>query len=129
MEKSDYSTVRYVISLGSNAKMATDNIIIAINWLERSFAVTGVSEVYETVAVGNAKGPYVNSVVVLESELTVSLLDQKLKEFELANGRDENARSRGLVPIDLDIVIAGSDILRPWEYAQLFFQKGFNQIK
>ncbi len=121
--------IPYVISLGANCGGAERRVAEAIEWLRSSFDLLKVSSVYQTEAVGGAKGVYFNAVALIESSLPTPELDSLMKAYEMDQGRDEATRLRGEVPIDLDIVIEADRILRPWEFAQKFFREGYDQLK
>lgn len=55
-------------------------------------------------------------------------LEDKLKEKEKEMGRDSRCREKGLVPIDIDIVICDGEIWKDWDYRQKFFQIGYSQL-
>ncbi len=55
-------------------------------------------------------------------------LNSAFKAYERACGRDEECRSKGLVPIDLDIVMWNGDVVREKDYKQQFFKIGWEQI-
>ena len=67
--------------------------------------------------------PYTNQC------LGVSQLNALLKQHEIAEGRTDEMRARKQVPIDIDIVIYDGEILRPNDYNQAFFQKGWKEIR
>jgi len=68
-------------------------------------------------------------VVEAETSLTLHDLGIKLKETEIEAGRDDECRELGLVPLDMDIVVFDSKILRPRDFAQSFFRIGLKQLK
>ncbi len=124
---SDRSNIA-VISLGSNMENARSRVVEAIHWLTNTFSNASVSEVYETNPVGGALGTYFNAVARIETTLPLDDLNESLKDYELKAGRTEECRILKKVPIDLDIVIFNKEIVRPWEYSQMFFRKGFESL-
>ena len=124
-----------VLCLGSNCgdrKKTLENALTVIRSIAESVKA---SEMYETPAVADAsstafaKHPYVNMVVEAETSLTLHDLGIKLKETEIEAGRDDECRKLGLVPLDMDIIVFDSKILRPRDYAQSFFRIGLKQLK
>ena len=118
----------FIISLGSNSGPSELQIRDAVSWLSDNFELVGVSEIYRTEPVGHAKGIYYNAVAAIRAILSAGELDNRLKIYEVSKGRDDGARERGDVPIDLDIVLADDKVLREWEYNQEFFRRGFRQL-
>lgn len=117
---------KYVLSLGSNT--SEENVSEAIHWLGSQFAGMRVSCIYETPAV-RARGVYHNAVAEVECNLAYAELESKFKSYELLCGRDAEARSAGVVPIDIDIVMTDGEITRPWDYRQQFFKIGYTAIR
>lgn len=122
----------YVLSIGSNVSRA--NVEAAIKWLRAQFGDIKVSHVYETPAISSkemecsASSVYNNSVACVDTLLDYAGLESLFKTYELERGRDAQARAAGVVPIDIDIVVADGMIIRPWDYRQQFFKIGLAAI-
>lgn len=122
----------YVLSIGSNVSRA--NVEAAIKWLRAEFGDIKVSHVYETPAISSkemecsAESVYDNAVACVGSKLDFAGLEVLFKAYELECGRDAEARAAGVVPIDIDIVMADGMIIRPWDYRQQFFKIGLAAI-
>ena len=43
-------------------------------------------------------------------------------------GRDSEARERGDVPLDVDIVLFDAEIVRPRDFSQSFFRIGYESL-
>lgn len=113
------------LSLGSNCGDRERAIREAVKWLTGVLEETRACGSYETEAIGGGTRPYLNSVVEARTGLSDGHLNALLKEYERAHGRDEAARTRGDVPIDIDLVVSDGRILRPRDYTADFFQIGF----
>lgn len=72
---------------------------------------------------------YFNAVSVFSADTPADELKLILKAYELTHGRTSEARSKGLVPIDLDLVIVNNEIVRRSDYDEEYFQIGYRQIK
>lgn len=122
----------YVLSIGSNVSEA--NVSEAIAWLNAQFVDILVSHVYETPAISSkgvecsAQSVYDNAVACVVSRFDSDSLESMLKAYELECGRDAVAREAGIVPIDIDIVMADGTVIRPWDYRQHFFKIGYAAI-
>ncbi|MDE6273304.1 MAG: 2-amino-4-hydroxy-6-hydroxymethyldihydropteridine diphosphokinase [Muribaculaceae bacterium] len=121
--------MRYVIGLGSNCEPRELHLINALNRLAALADSIYSSTHYESPALGGGKSHYLNAVAEIESSLTPDQLNAWLKRMELDEGRDDDARAEGRVPIDADIVIADDRILRPKDYSQYFFRRGFEELR
>ena len=55
-------------------------------------------------------------------------LNLRLKRYETEAGRTDEARRRGEVAVDIDIVMMDDAIVRPRDAAQDYFKIGFSQL-
>ena len=124
--------VRVVISIGSNCGDRKSLVEEAIAWLKTILIQTQYSSVYETPCAKNIGRPYMNAVISgyyqAEGIDVKDSLEELLKEKEHEMGRTAQCRESGEVPIDMDVVLLNGDIVRPWDYRQKFFQKGYHEI-
>lgn len=120
--------VTVVLSLGSNCGDRRGNVGRAMEWLMEILEGVSCSGIYETLPVGHGGMNYFNAVVTGCFKGTVEELNAKCKEYEINHGRDEEARRMGRVPVDIDIVMAGGEVLRPRDYRSLFFRKGYEAL-
>lgn len=120
-----------VISLGSNipGDKGTAIIVQAIQWLTSTYRKVAQSHIYTTLPLSGTGPDYTNAVAVVECspDTTAATLQDSCKRYELECGRDEKARERGEVVIDLDVVFFAEDCLRPGEIGHEYFRKGFSE--
>lgn len=121
--------MKYVIGLGSNCGYREAHLLHALNALAEISDSLYSSTHYESPALGGGASHYLNAVAEIESSLPTPELERLLKELEIREGRDEEARREGRVPLDADIVIAGDEILRPKDYSQFFFRRGYEELR
>jgi len=101
---------RYALSLGSNLGDRLSSLRLGYSGLESLGRVVGVSGLYETAPRGGPEqGPYLNSVVILETGLTPSELLDRCQSIEAGAGR---LRAERWGPRSLDIDIVTSDGLQ-----------------
>lgn len=128
-----------LISVSSNCGDRIKNCEDALAWLASVLKNTFSSSVYETEDIScrnnsaySASHPekpkYMNAVFSGYSYIPFEKLNENLKSYELQHGRDSEARRKGRVPIDLDIVKWNHEILRPRDYAADYFRKGLTEI-
>jgi 2-amino-4-hydroxy-6-hydroxymethyldihydropteridine diphosphokinase len=100
------------LSLGSNMGNRAANIAAAIEALEkRGVRVMRRSAIYETEPVDvRDQDWFFNCVVEAESELESEQLMRELLEIERTLGRERRI-PKGPRPIDIDILLFGSDII------------------
>ena len=102
-----------VLSLGSNCGDRESAVAEAAGWLSRMLDGFSCSDIYETRAIGHDGPDYMNAVVIGSTKLTLAELEASCKAYELSHGRDEQSRREKRVPVDIDIVMANGDVLRP----------------
>lgn len=118
---------KVTLSLGSNNGDRTAFVSDALGWLHRILSVINHSSIYETPELHGKGAPYMNAVVTGETDKEFSILNNAIKQYECSCGRNAETRKRGIVPIDIDIVIWNGEILRPADYNHSFFRIGFEE--
>ena len=117
-----------VLSIGSNSADRDAQMTNCIAWLRGIATPTKLSSVYNSPA-SNGKDPdYLNAVAEITSTLTHPELTKLLKDYERQCGRTPQSKSLGSIPIDIDIVMWNGEVLRPKDFAQYYFAKGWNEI-
>jgi 2-amino-4-hydroxy-6-hydroxymethyldihydropteridine diphosphokinase len=96
------------LSLGSNID-AQRNIRLALDALARQFSSLSLSSVYESESIGFDGDNFLNLVVVVETDLSLVLVQEFLKQLEESQGRDRTQAKFSSRPIDVDILFYGSD--------------------
>ncbi len=117
-----------VISIGSNVAQRRARVEQAIAWIKTILEETECSDIYETAPLNGSGSNYVNAVVRGETELSLSGFIALTKEYERQQGRDDEARKRGEVVVDIDVVIADGEIIRLRDYNCYFFRKGYDSL-
>lgn len=121
--------VEVVLGLGSNCGDRKASVAKAISSLKSILKNAKASRIYETQPVGHSGSTnYMNAVVSGIFTGDPEDLEGLCKDYELREGRDAEARAKGLVPIDIDIVIAAGNVIRPRDFKCAFFQTGYRQI-
>jgi 2-amino-4-hydroxy-6-hydroxymethyldihydropteridine diphosphokinase len=96
-------THQLTLSLGSN-EGAKRNIANALDSLRAQFGELRVSSVYESEAVGFDGDNFLNLVVVVETTLSLAVVQEFLKHLEVSQGRDSGQVKFSSRPIDVDIL-------------------------
>jgi 2-amino-4-hydroxy-6-hydroxymethyldihydropteridine diphosphokinase len=102
--------IRVFIGIGSNEGDRLECISRAVRSLAGmpGVRVAQMATIQETEPVGGPpQGPYLNSVVELETDLPPRALLAALQAIERSLGRRPSARRWGPRPIDLDILLYG----------------------
>lgn len=119
---------RYVISIGSNSADRDIQLAKAIDWLSSIAKSIKASSVYCTESINHVDNEYMNAVAVCESEHSHNDLNDMLKQYEINCGRSKESKLNGVIPIDLDIVIANDIIQRPVDYNREYFKIGWSEL-
>ena len=117
---------KYVISIGSNSNDAFANVGKAIEYLCKILDEPRSSSVYTTPSIKKDGSIYNNAEVEGFSDLDYGAVNLLLKKYESDNGRIHDAFSK--VEIDLDIVIAGNEVVREKDYSRDYFTIGFKEL-
>lgn len=113
------------ISIGSNLSNGAEHIENAFGFLRDNYENVVCSTIYSTpsISIGD-DSIYFNAVASCEVD-GVESTNIDLKAYESRCGR---IRGNKDVVIDMDIVIADGQILRPRDYDREYFQIGYNKI-
>ena len=119
----------YVLSIGSNAVDKAERLAFGFDELCSRLVVVARSEAYVTPALNSRDADYLNAVAVVQADIDFDSLNVLLKQIETLSGRTPQSKMSGVIPLDLDIVIALGNVVRPGDFDRQYFQIGWNQIK
>lgn len=117
-----------VISLGSNTADSKNRVKIALRWLASAIGDLKQSEIYSTTPNSGTGADYSNCIIKGNTAIGLHELNHLLKKYEIEQGRDKNARNCGIVPIDIDILLYDTQILRPKELTYPYLQPGLKEL-
>ena len=110
----------YVL-LGSNID-PEKNILLALEYLEQNFLIYDVSHTWQTKPVGSDAADFLNTAVMLETDLDAyTLKEQCLCHIEEVLGRVRQEDKNAPRTIDLDIVVFNGEVLdyNLYQYAHM----------
>ena len=103
--------VRAAIGLGSNLGDRARHIADAVAAIAETGSLVRVSSLYETAPMGGPKqGPYLNAVVVIDTEFSAQELLERCLAVERDQGRERRERW-GPRTLDLDILLYGDQAI------------------
>lgn len=117
------------VSIGSNVADAEILIHHALKSLSDISVSYEVSSIYQTEALNGIDAHYMNCVVYLKTEFDFESLTKRLKDIESEFGRTPDSKSKGLIELDLDIVVFDDNIIRPKDFCYDYFKIGYGQLK
>lgn len=118
-----------VISVGSNSRDREWQMKHGIEWLKHTLSNTQVSTTYNSVAINNRDADYLNAVMIGKTKKSLDDITTLLKQYETVCGRTPASKLEGCIPIDIDIVMWNGDVLRQRDFAQQYFQRGWQELK
>lgn len=119
------------LSLGGNTPGSSAAIAKAVEELRRVIGCLRVSAEYRTPDISGAGPEYVNAVAAGDYGGELSELEHTCKEIETRLGRRRDVRDENgakVVVIDIDVVVSGSDVVRPRDFARDYFTRGYEQL-
>lgn len=119
---------RVVISLGSNVEDRMARVAAAMTWIQSILRSSACSGIYETDDFHPTGRKYCNAVVAGYIDMTADEIETMTLRYERDSGRDDSARLRGDVPIDIDLVICNGRVLRANDMEREYFLKGYLEI-
>lgn len=122
------TSVPCTIGLGSNTEDREYQIAQAIEFLLGSLTHCSVSSVYESEAFNGKDKPYYNAVVHGYTSKSYDDVIKDLKKWEADHGRTQVDTFEGITPIDLDLVIWDSRIMRPKDFERHYFNQGYREL-
>ena len=103
--------VRAAVALGSNLGNRLEHLDAGVDGLRSLGTIVAESPVYETAPVGGPdQDPYLNAVVVVETDLAAPELLKGMLEIERSRGR-ERVEKWGPRTLDLDLLLYGSETI------------------
>lgn len=117
------------LGLGSNDGDRELHLLNGLNFLAEICESIYTATPYASPALHSGDVHYLNSVALVDYPGTAEELNARLKEFEINEGRDAAARKEGRVPIDIDIVVANGNVVRPDDFSRYFFKRGYEELQ
>lgn len=109
-----------LISIGTNEDRE-DNLARCHQLLDRLFSNITYSATSLTTPYGNSyKNDFLNQLAFVYTEKDKSDIHQLLKSLEKEMGRSSNDKEKGIVKIDIDLVIWNDEVLKPADISRSY---------
>ena len=118
-----------VFSLGSNSDNKELMMQACVDWMREVLNDVKVSQIYETKALNGIDNDYMNAVLSGYTNEEYDDIVRSMKRYEIQSGRTKESKLKGVIPIDVDVVMWNDKIMRNNDYIQSYFQIGWNEIK
>ena len=117
-----------LLCIGSNSERHI-HMTDACQALIRHFPDIRFGEEMETEAIGdNFLFPFSNQVAIFHTSLSAEEVRTILKGIERQNGRAPEDKTKGIVKLDIDLLIYDDFILKPADLKKDFVLKGMKQL-
>ena len=115
----------YTLCLGSNLPPAHQRVGAGLDALAAHVTVLDSSGIYPSYS---PDGGYENCVVRGSCAMGIDGLIGLVKGIECMAGRTHEDSAAGIVALDIDVVMRGTEVLRPEDFATPYFRKGYDLL-
>lgn len=120
--------MKVFIGVGSNDEHKQWHVDCAMKFLSALLDEFRSSSYYTTPAINGLDADYLNAVVHGCTPLSAEELVMELKRYEQRSGRVKGHAQGAPVIIDLDLVIADQQVLRPNDMSRDYFLRGYEEL-
>ena len=117
-----------ILCLGSNLPDRRQRLSSAIARLAAHVAVADYSEAVESADVSGLGADYLNVVVRCFTSLSLNELRRLISRIEEAEGRTAQAKLSGCMPIDIDVVMYGGEVVSRCDYQREYFRQAYQLL-
>lgn len=119
----------FIISMGSNENK-TENMFRCRDLLGRCYPNVLFSDMIRTEPIGaNYSTAFYNQLTLVQSEDSVSLLTNKLKRIEQEIGRQPGEKAKGIIKIDLDLLVVNGSIVKSKDFERSYIYVLLDDLK
>ena len=116
-----------LICLGSNFGYS-ERLKAARCALQRTFSDIRFGMEMETEAIGGKwLSPFCNQLAIFTSDLSACDIRLILKRIEKENGRLPEDKEKGVVKLDIDLLMVDDEVLKPEDMERDFVKKGLEE--
>ena len=117
-----------ILCLGTNLPDRRQRLSTAIARLAAHVAVADYSEAVESADVSGLGADYLNVVVRCFTSLSLNELRRLISRIEEAEGRTAQAKLSGCMPIDIDVVMYGGEVVSRYDYQREYFRQAYQLL-
>lgn len=120
---------RCVICLGSNLE-GESHLSAARKILDNTFPCISWGQIIETPPEGtNNPSPYLNQAAVMKTDMSAEDLNSFFKEIEKKCGRTPDGKLRGIIPLDIDLLVYDTILLKPADMEKNYVRQALASIR
>ena len=117
-----------ILCLGTNLPDRRQRLSSAIARLAAHVAVADYSEAVESADVSGLGADYLNVVVRCFTSLSLNELRRLISRIEEVEGRTAQAKLSGCMPIDIDVVMYGGEVVSRCDYQRDYFRQAYQLL-
>jgi len=117
-----------VLSIGSNSPDRHWQMESAIRYIKLKLKNVYSSSIYETLALNGKDASYLNAVIVADTDMSIDEAKTFFKQWETLCGRNKVSKIKGVIPIDVDIVVWNGAIIKERDFVAYYFSQGYYQL-
>lgn len=117
-----------ILCLGTNLPDRRQRLSSAIARLAAHVVVADYSEAVESADVSGLGADYLNVVVRCFTSLSLNELRRLIPRIEEAEGRTAQAKLSGCMPIDIDVVMYGGEVVSRCDYQRDYFRQAYQLL-
>lgn len=118
----------FIISMGSNENR-TENMSRCRYLLSQDYPDVVFSEMINTEPYGEAYlSDFYNQLALIHSEDSELIVTEKLKRIELEIGRRSEEKSKGMIKIDVDLLVVNGKIIKSEDFERPYISILFDNL-
>ena len=117
-----------VICIGSNMPSRMRRLDNAIKALDALVSIIDVSDSIESTDFSGLGANYLNIAISCSTNLALDDLRDAIHNIEIAQGRRDDSKASGHMPIDIDIVTFDDIIVSPCDFNRPYFSVCYKQL-
>ncbi len=120
---------KVLISLGANTPDKQSILQRTIEAIGKTSHIVAQTPIFVTPAEGNTSAaPYANALIVANVNEDYATLRQTYKQWEIDAGRTIEMKQRGIVPLDIDIIIWEDTIIKERDMQMNYMKQGLQLL-
>jgi len=118
-----------IISLGSNISGADAIIDSARRRIGEVACIEASSGTYRAPDDTGRGDDYTNEVLCIDTPLSREDFERLTRSLETEAGRTPDSRSRGVMPLDIDVVVWRGTTVKPYDLSRPYFRTGYRLLQ
>ena len=119
---------RCIICLGSNQN-GKEHLLQATKNIDLIFSDIKWGEIIQTAPEGTSHpSPYFNRAGIFSTNMDIQQVKSIFKSIERQHGRTPSSKASGRIPLDIDLLVYGSQVLKPDDMNRTYVRQALSTI-